>query len=110
MKTHISIATGGTGGIYYPLGGGMAELISKHIPNTEATTVAGLGALAAALTGWLLTKKTLIERISPDRRRTGAGLSESHPGCHRHRLIWLGWAITVPPAHWRGSVNREWSA
>lgn len=36
-KTRISIATGGTGGVYYPLGGGMAALISKHIPNTEAT-------------------------------------------------------------------------
>jgi uncharacterized protein len=34
---NISIATGGTGGVYYPLGGGMAALISKNIPNTEAT-------------------------------------------------------------------------
>ena len=37
VKHRISIATGGTGGVYYPLGGGMAALISKHIPNTEAT-------------------------------------------------------------------------
>ena len=37
VKTRISIATGGTGGVYYPLGGGMAALISKYIPNTEAT-------------------------------------------------------------------------
>lgn len=37
IKTRLSIATGGTGGVYYPLGGGMAALISKHIPNTEAT-------------------------------------------------------------------------
>jgi len=33
----LSIATGGTGGVYYPLGGGMAKVISKYIPNTEAT-------------------------------------------------------------------------
>ncbi len=33
----ISIATGGTGGVYYPLGGGMANVISKYVPNTEAT-------------------------------------------------------------------------
>ncbi len=33
----ISIATGGTGGVYYPLGGGMANVISKNIPNVEAT-------------------------------------------------------------------------
>ncbi|MGH7818031.1 MAG: TAXI family TRAP transporter solute-binding subunit, partial [Candidatus Binatia bacterium] len=33
----LSIVTGGTGGVYYPLGGGMAALISKNIPYTEAT-------------------------------------------------------------------------
>ena len=36
-KTRLAIATGGTGGVYYPLGGGMAAMISKYIPNTEAT-------------------------------------------------------------------------
>ena len=34
----LSIATGGTGGVFYPLGGGMATLISKHIPYAEATS------------------------------------------------------------------------
>lgn len=33
----ISIATGGTGGVYYPLGGGMANILSKYIPYMEAT-------------------------------------------------------------------------
>ena len=33
----LSIATGGTGGVYYPLGGGMASVISKYIPYAEAT-------------------------------------------------------------------------
>ncbi len=33
----LSIATGGTGGVYYPLGGGIAALLSKYIPNVEAT-------------------------------------------------------------------------
>jgi TRAP transporter TAXI family solute receptor len=33
----LSIATGGTGGVYYPLGGGMANIISKYIPEAEAT-------------------------------------------------------------------------
>ncbi|NWG02280.1 MAG: TAXI family TRAP transporter solute-binding subunit [Syntrophaceae bacterium] len=33
----LSIATGGTGGVYYPMGGGMANIISKYIPYTEAT-------------------------------------------------------------------------
>ena len=34
---NISIATGGTGGVYYPLGGGMAALLSKHVPGMQAT-------------------------------------------------------------------------
>ncbi len=33
----ISIATGTTGGVYFPLGGGLASLISKHIPGVSAT-------------------------------------------------------------------------
>jgi TRAP transporter TAXI family solute receptor len=37
VKNRLSIATGGTGGVYYPLGGGLAALISKHLPGVEAT-------------------------------------------------------------------------
>ncbi len=37
VKTRLSIATGGTGGVYYPLGGGFAALMSKHLPGVEAT-------------------------------------------------------------------------
>ena len=33
----ISIATGGTGGVYYPLGGGMANILSKSLPGVQAT-------------------------------------------------------------------------
>ncbi|MBI3003187.1 MAG: TAXI family TRAP transporter solute-binding subunit [candidate division NC10 bacterium] len=36
-RVRLSIATGGTGGVYYPLGGGMAALISKYLPGVEAT-------------------------------------------------------------------------
>jgi TRAP transporter TAXI family solute receptor len=36
-QVKLSIATGGTGGVYYPLGGGMASIISKHVPYAEAT-------------------------------------------------------------------------
>jgi TRAP transporter TAXI family solute receptor len=32
----ISIGTGGTGGVYYPLGGGIAEVWSKHVPGVQA--------------------------------------------------------------------------
>ena len=35
--TRLSIATGGTGGVFYPYGGGIARVISEHLPNVEAT-------------------------------------------------------------------------
>ena len=34
--TLISIGTGGTGGIYYPYGGGVAEIWSKNVPGVKA--------------------------------------------------------------------------
>src|SRR3954447_21097214 len=37
QKTQISITTGGTGGVYYPLGGGMANVLSKYVPGLQAT-------------------------------------------------------------------------
>jgi len=36
-KINISIATGGTGGVYYPMGGGMANVLSKYVPGMQAT-------------------------------------------------------------------------
>jgi TRAP transporter TAXI family solute receptor len=36
-KVNLSIATGGTGGVYYPLGGGMANVLSKTVPGLTAT-------------------------------------------------------------------------
>ena len=34
---NISIATGGTGGVYYPMGGGLAAALSKYVPGMQAT-------------------------------------------------------------------------
>jgi TRAP transporter TAXI family solute receptor len=44
--TRISIGTGGTGGVYYPLGGGLAALLSKHVPGVEATAEVTAGSIA----------------------------------------------------------------
>lgn len=33
----LSIATGGTGGVYYPLGGGLATVIRQHVEGYDAT-------------------------------------------------------------------------
>ena len=53
----ISITTGGTGGVYYPLGGAMANILSKYVPGLSAT---------AAVTGGSVDNLKLI----------GAGKSE----------------------------------
>ena len=37
QQKNISIGTGGTGGVYYPLGGGMANVLSKYLPGVQAT-------------------------------------------------------------------------
>jgi TRAP transporter TAXI family solute receptor len=34
---NISIATGGTGGVYYPMGGGLASVLSSKVPGMSAT-------------------------------------------------------------------------
>ena len=43
---NLSIATGGTGGVYYPLGGGMANVLSKHVPGMQATAEVTGGSVA----------------------------------------------------------------
>jgi TRAP transporter TAXI family solute receptor len=45
-KTRISIGTGGTGGVYYPLGGGLAAILSKYVPGVEATAEVTAGSIA----------------------------------------------------------------
>ena len=43
---NLSIATGGTGGVYYPLGGGMAALLSKYVNGMQATAEVTGGSVA----------------------------------------------------------------
>ena len=44
-KLSFSIVTGGTGGVWYPLGGAIAGVIGKYVPNTEATAEATTAAI-----------------------------------------------------------------
>jgi TRAP transporter TAXI family solute receptor len=37
QKQFLSIATGGTGGVYFPLGGALAQILNKDIRNMEAS-------------------------------------------------------------------------
>jgi TRAP transporter TAXI family solute receptor len=58
----LAIATGTTGGVYYPLGGGMASIFSRTIPGLSATvevtggSVANLQLLGANRVGMVLTQ------------------------------------------------------
>src|SRR5687767_6208265 len=45
-QINLSIATGGTGGVYYPLGGGMANMLSKYVPGMQATAEVTGGSVA----------------------------------------------------------------
>jgi hypothetical protein len=53
---NISIATGGTGGVYYPMGGGLAAVLSKYVPGMQAT---------AEVTGGSVDNLKLIDSGKP---------------------------------------------
>ena len=58
QKIMISIATGPTGGVYYPMGGGMANILSKTVPGLSATAEATAGSIANL--EFILTKKAEV--------------------------------------------------
>ncbi len=45
-KLNIFIATGPTAGVYYPMGGGLADLLTKYVPSLNATAGTTAGAVA----------------------------------------------------------------
>jgi uncharacterized protein len=53
----LSIATGGTGGVYYPYGGGLAELINRYVDGYSAS---------AEVTGASVENMALISRFDSD--------------------------------------------
>ena len=53
----LSIATGGTGGIYYPVGSGMAGLFSKYVSNVHATAEV----TSASVDNCLLLNKSKVD-------------------------------------------------
>lgn len=44
-RLSFSIVTGGTGGVWYPLGGAIGGVIGKNVPNTDATSEATTAAI-----------------------------------------------------------------
>jgi TRAP transporter TAXI family solute receptor len=62
QDTQLAIATGTTGGVYYPLGGGLANILSRNIPGMSATvettggSVANMQLLGAGRVGMAITQ------------------------------------------------------
>jgi uncharacterized protein len=46
QSKQLSIVTGGTGGVYYPLGGGLANMLTKYVPGWAATAEVTGGSVA----------------------------------------------------------------
>jgi len=46
QSRNMSIVTGGTGGVYYPLGGGLANMLTKYVPGWQATVEVTGGSVA----------------------------------------------------------------
>ena len=57
-KTRITIVTGGTGGVFYPYGGGIAKSCSEKLPDMQAT---------AQVTGGSVDNVKLLARRGRDR-------------------------------------------
>ena len=90
---YIVIATGGTGGVFYPYGGGLAQLLSKKLPETQATAEVTGGSVdnvkllgtGDAEIGFSTVDSASSRRWRPPWRRSrrpataGAGGSSSEP-------------------------------
>ncbi len=68
---NISIGTGGTGGVYYPLGGGIAAALSKYVPGMQAT---------AEVTGGSVANLQLINTGKP---YIGLSMADAAQDAHR---------------------------
>ncbi|MCL4746613.1 MAG: TAXI family TRAP transporter solute-binding subunit [Burkholderiaceae bacterium] len=68
---NISIGTGGTGGVYYPLGGGIAAALSKYVPGMQAT---------AEVTGGSVANLQLIQTGKP---YIGLSMADAAQDAHR---------------------------
>lgn len=81
-KRRLSIATGGTGGVYYPYGGAIAKVISENIPGTEATaevTAASVDNLKFVRDGKADIAFTLADTLADATKGNGAFAGQPVP-------------------------------
>ena len=70
-ETQLSIGTGGTGGVWYPLGGAMANILTKTLPNLAVT---------AEVTGGSVDN---IKLISTGQSKLGFSMSDAAWDAHQ---------------------------
>jgi TRAP transporter TAXI family solute receptor len=80
---NLSIGTGGTGGVYYPLGGGMAAVLSKYVPGLQAT---------AEVTGGSVDNLKLISSGKP---YIGFSMSDAAQDAYRGEDKFKGGKVAV---------------
>lgn len=86
-KRRLSIGTAGTGGVYYVIGGGIAKVVSEHVPNAEAT---------AELTAGAIDNLKLIARGALDLAIVTADvLADAHAGREAFHVIGPVPAVTL---------------
>jgi len=100
VKTRLSIATGGTGGVYYPLGGGLAAFMSKYLPGVEATaevTTASMIKLAvpAYAAHMVIFYYAVLSGVSPPTALSPLPPRRS-PGGDPYKTTMMAWKYTLP--------------
>jgi len=98
VKTRLSIATGGTGGVYYPLGGGLAAVMSKYLPGVEATaevitaSMIKLGVPAYAMHMFISTTPCCLRSHHRQRSRLLPAITGGDP----YKTTMMAWKYTLP--------------
>jgi TRAP transporter TAXI family solute receptor len=95
--TRLSIATGGTGGVFYPYGGGVAKVLSAKLPGVEAT---------AEVTAASVDNLKFLKQGTSDIAFTMADMAQDGLS---GREAFAGFG-TVPCGRWRCSIpaTRTW--
>ena len=93
----MSIGTGGTGGVYYPLGGAVANVLSKALPNVTATaevtggSIDNLKLIGAGQSEMAFTMADALFGVLPGEapgtmKDVGNGTVNCVPPCAAHRV------------------------
>src|SRR6516162_4950277 len=95
----IAIGTGGTGGVYYPLGGGLANVLSKNLPGVQATAEVTGGSVGSAteVMAFRVIEAAGLDK-DKDMRRERLGVAESVNAIKDRKIDAFFWVGGLPTA------------